>query len=138
MVIILGETKARYERQLAEAAAEIEALKACVKSLRTPTGTNMTQEDYNRLAGCGETMTDAEAVLYINKEFGFEAGRIEILHEAEIDKTPEGARYITLEKAPRPPMYSATDWNYIRFNVRTVPATWYYEMVNAQLYQVLI
>jgi hypothetical protein len=111
-------------------------------------GTHMVQEQYEELEKCAENLvgncdtstvlTDAEAVLLINEEFGFEAGRIEILHEAEIDVSEEGARYIKFKKVPRKPVYASTGWNYIRFNVHTAPAVWYYEMVNAQLYQVSI
>jgi hypothetical protein len=83
-------------------------------------------------------MTEERAKILINDEFGFEVSRIRILHEAEIDKTEDGARYITLEKVPREPLYEATDWNYIRFNVRGCAAEWYYEMIGAQLYEVSI
>ena len=106
----------------------------------------MTQEDYTRLEkaaradyerGSGHSvLTDEEAILLINKEFGFEASKIEILHKAELDITEPGARYVKTEQAARPPMYASTDWNYVRFNVHCRPATWYYEMINAQLYQV--
>ncbi|MCL1951926.1 MAG: hypothetical protein FWF60_03780 [Oscillospiraceae bacterium] len=104
------------------------------------TGTHMTQQDYERLKGAARdtALTDAEAVVLVNREFGFEASKIEILHEAELDATEPGARCVKLEKTPRPPMNASTDWNYIRFNVHCAPAVWYYEMVNAQLYQVCI
>lgn len=111
-------------------------------------GTHMTQNDYIKLeeharalVGCCDTstvLTDEEAILLINKEFGFEASKIEILHEAELDATEPGARYVKIEKVSRPPMYASTDWNYIRFNVKCRPAIWYYEMINAQLHQVCI
>ena len=110
------------------------------------TGTHMTKDDYNRLeeharalvgrCDMSTVLTDAEAILLINKDFGFEASKIEILHEAEVDATEPGARYVTIEKASRPPMHAASDWNYVRFNVHCRPAIWYYEMINAQLYQV--
>ena len=112
------------------------------------TGTRMTQEQYADLEknasgsrtrdDAGTKMTDEEAILLINLEFGFEASKIEILHEAEVDITEPGARCVTLKKVPRPPMYAATDWNYIRFNVHCRPATWYYEMINAQLHPIYI
>jgi hypothetical protein len=104
------------------------------------TGTNMMQEEYAGLEKHTGTkvMPDAEAILLINKEFGFEAARIDILHEAEIDVTMQGERCVRIKRVPRLPLYAATDWNYIRFNVRTAPATWYYEMINAQLYMVLL
>jgi len=39
---------------------------------------------------------------------------------------------------PRDPVYAASDWNYVRFNVYTPPATWYYEMVNSALHEVYL
>ena len=104
------------------------------------TGTNLTQEKYLELGNCGSSkfLSEPEAILLINKEFGFEAGRIVILNEAEIDVTEKGSRYVKVEKAHRLPVYASTDWNYIRFNVRTASAIWYYEMINADLHQVII
>ena len=112
------------------------------------TSTHMTQQDYEKLektarglvgrCDTSTVLTDAEAVLLVNQEFGFEASKIEILHEAELDATEPGARYVKIDKTPRPPMYASTDWNYVRFNVHCRPATWYYEMINAHLYQVCI
>ncbi len=100
------------------------------------TGTNLSQEDYLKLEKAAEVevLTDAEAILLINNDFGFEAARIEILHEAEIDVTESGSRYVQIKKEPRTPLRAASDWNYIRFNVHTRPATWYYEMINGHLH----
>jgi len=112
------------------------------------TGTHMTQKDYTKLeeyaralvgrCDSSTVLTDEEAAILVNREFGFEASKIEVLHEAELDRTEPGARYVKTEQVPRPPMYAATDWNYVHFNVHCAPATWYYEMINAQLYQVCI
>ena len=108
----------------------------------------MTQKDYTALeenaraqvghCDTGTVLTDEAAILLINNEFGFEASKIEILHEAELDITEPGARCVKIGKISRLPMRAATDWNYIRFNVHCRPAVWYYEMINAQLYQVCI
>ena len=35
----------------------------------------------------------------------------------------------------RPPVYDATDYNYIRFDVQAGGGTWQYEVVNGQLYE---
>lgn len=104
------------------------------------TGTNLSQDDYLDLEKTAsvEILTDAEAILLINAEFGFEAARIVILYEAELDATEAGSRYVHIEKVARNPLRAASDWNYIRFNVRTSPATWYYEMVNGHLHFVNI
>lgn len=100
------------------------------------TGTNLPQDEYLKLekAAATDVLTDAEAILLINNDFGFEAARIEILHEAEIDATESGSRYVKLEHVFRKPLQAACDWNYIRFNVHTRPSTWYYEMINGQLH----
>lgn len=98
-------------------------------------GTNLPQDEYLELekTAAAEVLTDAEAILLINNDFGFEAARIEILHEAEIDVTESGSRYVRIKKEPRKPLHAASDWNYIRFNVRTRPAIWHYEMINGSL-----
>jgi hypothetical protein len=109
-------------------------------------GTNMTQDDYAKLeqAAAGERqdgygfISDAEAILRINREFGFEAGRIEILHEAEIDTTLSGSPYVQYAKVGRKPVYNASDWNYTRFNVHTNSGVRYYEMINSDLHFVRI
>jgi hypothetical protein len=99
---------------------------------------NMSVADYAKLEKASEEMTDAEAKILVNDEFGFEVSRIKILREAEIDTTEPGAKRLTHRKVPRKSMYCATDWNYIRFDVRGSAATWQYEMINAQLYEVNI
>ena len=103
-------------------------------------GTNMSQEDYLKLENSASTdiLTDSEAILLINNEFGFEASRIQIVHEAEIDITEAGAKCVQFKKVPRKPLRCASDRNYVRFNVHTRPAVWYYEMVNGDLHFVII
>jgi hypothetical protein len=110
-------------------------------SLMQPTrhngyASNVSETDYAKLEKAGEEMTDAEAKILVNDEFGFEVSRIKILREAEIDTTEPGAKRLTHRKVPRKPIYCATDWNYIRFDVHGCTATWQYEMINAQLYEV--
>ena len=63
----------------------------------------------------------------------FNPERIEIITTAH---TYEVNKYRRLRKAgiyTRQPLYNATDWNYVRFNVRGVGCTWMYEMVNGEL-----
>lgn len=102
------------------------------------TGTNMSVADYERLkkASAGDKsslLSDAEAALLVSREFGFEASRIEILHEAEINVTEPGSVYLKIKKVAREPLKESTDWNYVRFNVHTAPAVSYFEMVNGNL-----
>lgn len=102
------------------------------------TGTNLPQDDYLKLEQSAKVLSDAEAILLVNSEFGFEAARIDILHQAEIDVTVKGSTYVQYAKVGRKPLHCSTDWNYVRFNVRTSPATWYYEMINGHLHFVNI
>jgi len=85
-----------------------------------------------------DALTDAEAALLVNKEFGFEASRVVILREAEAGVTAEGARSVKTESVPRDPVYAASDYNYVRFNVYTPPGAWHYEMVNSKLHPVYL
>lgn len=102
---------------------------------KTTSGTNMSQEDYEILEKSGDnnTLSESEAIILINKEFGFEASRIKIMSDAEIDVSKPNSQYLEIEKKPRKPLYEATDWNYIRFNIITRSGEWSYEMVNGNL-----
>lgn len=99
---------------------------------------NMTTADYVRLEKAGDEMTEERAKILINDEFAFEASRIKILYEVEIDTTEPGAKYLAFKKVPRKPLYCATDWNYIRFNVRGCAGELYYEMINGNLREVYL
>ena len=104
------------------------------------TGTNMSQERYEKLlANCTghngdpHVMSEAEARQLVAEEFGFDPERIEIVttvHTYDVNK------YHQLRKAAaytRQPLYDATDYNYVRFNVRCAATTYTYEMVNGEL-----
>jgi len=107
---------------------------------KTTSGTNMSQEDYEKLEKSGENnvLSEYEAIYIVNKELGFEASKIKILYEAEIDVSEPNSQYLKFEKKPRNPLYESTDWNYIRFNIITRSGEWTYEMVNGDLYFVSI
>lgn len=103
-------------------------------------GTNMSQERYEALmASCTghngdpHVMSEEEAKQLVAEEFGFNPERIEIIttvHTYEVNK------YHQLRKAAaytRQPLYDATDWNYVRFNVRGAGTVWYYEMINGDI-----
>jgi hypothetical protein len=83
-------------------------------------------------------LSDEEAKILINNEFGFEASRIKILHEAEIVVSEPGSAYLKFDKVPRRPVNESTDWNYIRFNIRGCAGELYFEMVNGDLCPVYI
>lgn len=91
---------------------------------------SMKDDDYAHLCQSGRTMTDDEAVELIASEFGFAPEKIEIVRQI---KTYEVSRHRQLRQKgaiDRPPVYDATDWNYVRFNC----AGWAYEMIDGQLH----
>ena len=97
-------------------------------------GTEMSEADYQAL--CGRTdiktyeMSEEQAKVYINDEFGFEVSRIKIIPEVKTYKK-EGAYAKPYQTYTRTPQYCSTDYNYIRFDA----GNWFYECVNGQLYQ---
>lgn len=135
----------RRDDEITRLGAEIERLKKQLdRELEwKPTescGTNMSQDRYEDLMasctgghGVPHVMSEIEAKQLVAEEFGFNPERIEIVttvHTYEVNK------YHQLRKAAtytRQPLYDATDWNYVRFNVRGAGATWCYEMVNGDL-----
>lgn len=136
--------KEQYKDKWEEEKQKSVILKQMIRDLdaRMRCGTEMSQQDYEKLeksakmdAELGDPkslMTDEQAILFVNSEFGFEASHVQILHEAELDVTEPNARYVSIEKIARKPLYVATDWNYVRFNVRAC-GTWCYEAINGDL-----
>ena len=99
---------------------------------------NVTQEQYADLAesipgGAAHYMTDAEALDWICSEFGFDRSKVTILHEIdeyEVNRHHQLRR--TGKKVDRRPIYCATDYHYIRFNVGRGTG-WMWEAWNGQL-----
>ena len=127
-----------YEKRIADLQAQLD--KELEWKPSEGTGTNMTQTDYESLLesctghhGDPHVMGEDEARMLVAEEFGFNPERVEIVttvHTYEVNK------YRRLRKAgiyTRQPLYNATDWNYVRFNVRGAGCTWMYEMVNRAL-----
>lgn len=127
-----------YEKRIADLQAQLD--KELEWKPSEGTGTNMSQSAYEGLLdsctgdhGDPHVMSEAEAKMLVAEEFGFNPERIEIIttvHTYEVNK------HRLLRKAAaytRQPLYNATDWNYVRFNVRGVGCTWMYEMVNGEL-----
>lgn len=94
-------------------------------------GTRMTQRDYVKLREDRFTkmMTDEEAANFIAEELGFNAERVRIIRKAETYEVNKHHRMRVAETYDREPLYSSTDWNYVRFNVNGIE----YEYVNGQL-----
>lgn len=95
-------------------------------------GTNMNQADYERLEHSAyKLLNETEARALINKEFGFEFSQIELICKVdtwELDETDKKWKHKATHN--RQPLYDATDWNYIRFNVKG----YQYEFINGDLY----
>lgn len=123
------------DMEIAELKKRIERLEAQVERMEGWTAheiSEMSQERYEELRRDGQEMTDSAAREYIADEFGFAPDRVKILRE--IPTYQIDAKKTRIRKngtVSRPPMYSATDWNYIRFDC----AGWQREVVNGELYE---
>lgn len=86
-----------------------------------------------------QEFTDAEAASFIASEFGFITSKVKVFREIPKYQACEiGSGFKKIRKngtVNRPPVYNATDWNYIRFNVECGGTAWQYEVVDGQLYQ---
>lgn len=124
------------EKRLNAQQKEIEKLKAQLDAELewTPcksAGTQMTQRDYVKLREDSFTkvMTDEEAANFIAEELGFNVKRVKIIHTVETFEVNKHRRMRVAETYDREPLYSSTDWNYVRFDVCGMT----YEYVNGQL-----
>ncbi|MBR0484686.1 MAG: hypothetical protein IJJ69_07935 [Oscillospiraceae bacterium] len=95
------------------------------------TGTNMKQEDYNKLAESGSAIipSDEEAIEHLSMLFGFMPEKIQILREVQTFEVNKYGRLRVKDTYQREPLYDATDWNYIRFDC----AGNQWELVNGEL-----
>lgn len=95
------------------------------------TGTNMKQEDYNKLAESGSAIipSDEEAIEHLSMLFGFMPEKIQILREVQTFEVNKYHRLRVKDTYHREPLYDATDWNYIRFDC----AGNQWELVNGEL-----
>lgn len=84
---------------------------------------NVSQADYNRLAECvaqggAHFMEMDEALDWICNEFGFDRSKVTILCEIDGQEINRHRHCrASKEKIARRPIYCATDYHYIRFNV---------------------
>ena len=95
-------------------------------------GTNVKQDAYLKLAKSGQQLTDEKAKQLIYEEFGFDISRIEIVREVSTYEVNKNFRTRKAETYQREPYYEATDWYYIRFNVRG-SVTWQWEATDGML-----
>ena len=100
-------------------------------------GTNYLQSEYEELLKepSARDLAEAEAKMFINKEYGFEASRIEVHTDAIVAEFGRKETHGTPVWAPtriytRKAVYAAPDYNYIRFNVCGNQ----YEICNGEMY----
>ena len=84
--------------------------------------THMSHGDYEQLrqAAGTEVMTPEKVVEYVAKHFGFDTDKIEPQFGMPLNVFVPGnaaATHPTRYSIERPPLYNATDWNYMRFQV---------------------
>lgn len=94
-------------------------------------GTHMSQDEYMKLHECGSSISEDTAKKIIEKEFSFQPDKIEIVPEVATYEVSRHYRLRRKDTYTREPIYNATDWNYIRFNVANLQ----YEMINGELEQ---
>lgn len=97
------------------------------------TGTHLPQYEYIDLREDDNSreLPYLEAKKLIAKEFGFQVDLIAIIREVETYEVNRHHKLRHKETFTREPIYNATDWNYIRFNVANLQ----YEMINGELEQ---
>ncbi len=99
---------------------------------------NVRQNDYEQLAqyvgnAGAHYMTDEEATDWVVQETGFDRERIQIVHELPAEEINRHNRFRRTGKMiDRRPIYDATDYHYIVFNVRA-NGTHGWELFNGSL-----
>ena len=121
------------EKQLAVLKEDLDRLLEWEPATRV--GTNKTQADYEKLAAAGREMTDEEALKLVVEETGFSPERVVIIREVARYEVNKFHQLRKAETFTRTPVYEATDWNYVRFNVRGCATTYQWELVDGQLWE---
>lgn len=90
------------------------------------------QDEYEQLRGDKATKEFSEETAreWLAEEFGFSKERIKVFQRIPLYQIEKRGIIRNNGSVERPPVYNATDWNYIRFDV----AGWQYEVVNGQIY----
>ena len=129
----LAAVNKKTQDELAAAKVEIIRLeKTLEKALgweRVGTNSNMSDEAYLELEKNGQPISEEKAKEIIHKEFGFSMDCIAIVNELTDYERSNAHQIRKVGTVTRLPHYEATDWNYIRFDVKG----WHYEFVNGGL-----
>ena len=129
------QSSAEYERRLAFFQAELDRELEWKPYEFTQ---NIPQAEYAELTKCVDSgsaryMTDDEALDWVCREFGFDRSQVTILHEInEQEINRHNLCRASGRKIDRRPVYCATDYHYIRFNVGR--GAWQWEAWNGQLH----
>lgn len=118
----------KLETQLADTAAKLEREQEWRPYADVR---NVSETDYQKLANTSSAkdLSDEEAAELIHREFGFDIKQIEIVRTVDVYEINRHNALRKVGELKRDPLYDATDWNYIRFNV----CGWAYEMQDGNL-----
>lgn len=96
---------------------------------------NVKQRQYEELSDGGNTreLDDAEAIELISREWGFAPQMIRIVRTVAKEQINRFHRIRRVGEYERKPLYNASDWNYIRFDVEAPHGATSYEMHNGEL-----
>lgn len=92
-------------------------------------GTNMREAEYALLADDEVAMTELDAIRRVHMECGFDMAKIRIVEQVHTYEVNKNNKTRIKDTYSRPPVWSASDWNYIRFNVSGLQ----WELVNGEL-----
>lgn len=129
--------KGRDER-LAEARSQIKRLQDELEKEQEwePAAKQRTccpQGEYSDLLKNGKVLSEEEAKRLIHEEFGFAIDHIKIIKEVYLQEVNRHRRTRISKTLERDPVYAATDWYYIRFNVLCAAGTHFWEAYNGNL-----
>lgn len=127
---IMADDKTAKEtaKRISNLEAEVERLREALEREQEwkpcECGHNVPQARYEGLtefvkSGAAHYMDDSEAMNLIAREFGFNPAWIEIIHTVDVEEVNRhGSIRRTGAKLDRRPCYCATDYYYVRFDVR--------------------
>lgn len=130
----LAENK-RLKEELAAAQADNALLKKRLEDTQgwqpaKDLGTNMNQDAYAELADDSTPMSELDAIRRVYEMCGFDMALIRIVTTVNTYEVNKQHRCRVSGEYERAPVWSSTDWNYIRFNVADLQ----WELVDGELH----
>lgn len=137
------ERERNHEIEMKNAKGEIAHLKEQLEKVKTQLdreldwhpatdiGTNMSEHEYQLLADDEPPLSDLDAIRHIYEECGFDMAQITIVKTVHTYDVNKHHKCRVREEFSRLPVWSSTDWNYIRFDVAGLQ----WELVNGDLKQ---